>query len=895
MKRGNRLFLLIIFLLGCQFLAAQASLRIYETFKNQPLTQVLNHLGKKYDYIFAYDAARVKNVYITASLKGVNMEEAIQTILQHTNLEYLFIKNRQIVIRPRKEILLPQNTRSVSRETSPSRSMYFSGRVLDHDTRQPLPFAYVYLSPDYGSYTDSLGYFRLLMRGTQDSVKIRYIGYRPRVLAVDISILSQPAEILLHSEILNLDEVLISEDNRYTATTGGTVGKISLNPDKISTLSSLGEPDILRTLQLLPGISSNQESASGLNIRGGSADQNLILFDGITIYQPGHFFGTFSAFNTRATKDVQVFRGGFRAKYGGRSSAVLDITGKPGDPDKLSFGAGINLMNANAYVETPVLKGKGALLLAGRRSFSDIVQSVMYKNLFDNIFQQGVIYNDKVDALDSGRNITLDPSFFFEDLNGKFTFHASEKDLLSLTAYQGRDVLAYNSSDLSDPDFVIHTEDTLELRNRGLSFNWARQWNPGFYSKTTAAISYFDQKHIYNYLYRQENEPGIVHRFPQENALRQYDLQNENEWRINARNTLSLGWAYSFLNVSYRFRWMENESVLLDDKLNKQGSIIAGFAERNWTPGDKFSLQTGLRYSYFTPTAKIYWEPRTSLSYQVSDKLKLKAAWSLHNQFMSSILQFNALSVGEDFWALADGDTVPVVHSSHLIAGFEREVGGFLIDVELYYKKSRGLVTYEYSLSPGTLEINQVNLVGNGSSLAKGIDIMVQKKWGNYTGWISYSLGRVIQRFPGIEAGKAFPAPYDHLHKLNSVNTYSVRNWELSLNWTLASGKPYTDLVERYVTRQSSEELEVDLGARNAARLPAYHRLDFSATYSLLPKDKNSDLKVGISIFNLYNRKNVRDFRYSVVTDAKRKQPELISMNRNLLGFSPNLFISLDF
>ncbi|MEZ4771677.1 MAG: TonB-dependent receptor [Bacteroidia bacterium] len=896
MKRGNRLFLLLSFLFTCQILSAQVSHGISETFRNEPLSQVLDYLGEKYDYIFAYDVEKVQDIYVTVNLKGAGIEQVLRLLLQNTELEYILLKSHQVIIRPRKKEFINQNTRAISSNAAPvPQNFYFSGRVLDKDSGLPLPFAFVYLNGENGTYTDSLGYFRLLMRREADSVKVRYIGYVTHRMFVDLAGAPASVEILMKSEIIRLDEVLISEGSGQAVFREDGVGKISLNPAQVSTLSALGEPDIFRTLQLLPGISSNQESASDLNIRGSSSDQNLIMFDGITIYQPGHFFGTFSAFNTHATKDVQVYRGGFSAKYGGRASAVLDITGKPGNPEKLSYGAGLNLMNAHAFVETPLFNRRGALLIAGRRSFSDIVQSFMYRNLFDNIFQQGVIYNDKKDALEAGNNISIDPSFHFDDLNAKFTFHPTDRDMLSVSGYQGRDLLSYSSEDLSDSSFSIYTSDTLLLKNQGLSFNWSRQWNASFYSKTTAAFSRFNQNHIYNYSYSQPDEPAILHRFPQENELNQVSLRNENDWEISDQSTLLFGLDISSMDVGYRFRWIEGDSNLLDDVLKKSGNIYAAYAEHIWSPTSKFSLTTGIRYNYYGVTRKNYWEPRTSLTYQASDKLKLKAAWSKHNQFITSILQFNALSVGEDFWALADGDTIPVVHAGHLIAGGTWEVKDFLIDVELYYKKSTGLVTYEYSLAPGSLEINQVNLVGEGISIARGLDILIQKKFGHYSGWIGYSLGRVTQRFPGIESGKAFPAAYDHLHKFNSVNTYAHKQWEFSLNWTWSSGKPYTDLVEKYVSRQPNEELEVDLGARNAQRLPAYHRMDISCNYSLFPETKKQVVKVGVSVFNLYNRKNVRDFRYSVVTDAKRKQPELISMNRNLLGISPNVFFSVEF
>ncbi|MEZ4851721.1 MAG: TonB-dependent receptor, partial [Bacteroidia bacterium] len=734
------------------------------------------------------------------------------------------------------------------------------------------------------------------------TLDLSYLGFQKYSIPVREITPGNLLTINLSPKDHSLNDVIISDGSEQTIKVSDGASDIVLNPRKISALSPMGEPDVLRALQNLPGISSNNESASELNIRGGFPDQNLILFDGITVYQPGHFYGVFSAFNAQATKDVQLYRGGFSAKYGGRTSGVLDITGKPGNPKKITGGMGLNLMNVNAYLETPLFKKKGALLIAGRRSFSDIIQSTFYRQLFNNIFQQGYIYNQKNRSVYDSLNLQTDPSFLFDDINAKFTYQLSDKDLLSVSTYMGRDLLTYHSSESVTPGIISSTADTLLLKNRGISTSWARQWSPSFYSKTLIAYSNFEQEHIYKFSRWDSTGNGFWYRFPRENQLSSLNFRHDHEWKINPKHTLNFGAELTDYKLSYQDRLFSDLGQLLDDKTTRGSWLAAGYGEHLFRPVKNWEFAMGMRYHRYSKSTKNYFEPRFSFKGNLNNHFKIKGAWTRHYQFLTNIFEFNGLSVGENFWALADDDTIPVVNSEHFILGGAYENKNFLIDIEIYHKNTSGLITYAYFLPEDSivdindLEILRTYLTKDGSSVARGIDILIQKKQGNYTGWLGYSLARVDVSFPDINQGKFFPASHDHRHKLNWVNMYSWKKFEFSLNWTYSSGKPYTDLVEQNIARTSNnEDIKVSLGERNANRLPAYHRLDFSTTYHISPPDNSWHSKVGITIFNLYNRKNVRDFRYNIVTDPKRNQSQLVSMSRNLLGFSPTLFLNFEF
>jgi ferric enterobactin receptor len=892
MVRANRIVGLLLFL--CIYLntKGQDFISIQKTFKNTSLKEIFTTLKNDYNLIFAYDNGLVEGKKITADLPGLSIEESLTIILKGTGLTYRIIGNRQIVIKKADQELPSGNEKK-----------FIHGKVYDQGEHSPLPYASVRVKKARsGAATDVNGYFHIPYHPSfkGDTLEIRYLGFQTYQVAIGEIPLQKLMTIELLPKPHSLQDVVISDGSKQTITVSDGASDIVLNPKKISSLSPMGEPDVLRALQNLPGISSNNESASELNIRGGFPDQNLILFDGITVYQPGHFYGVFSAFNAQATKDVQLYRGGFSAKYGGRTSGVLDITGKPGNPQKITGGLGLNLMNTNVFLETPLFNKKGALLLAGRRSFSDIIQSTFYRQLFDNIFQQGYIYNQKKRSSYDSLNLSTQPGFVFDDFNTKFTYQLSDKDLLSISAYSGSDLLTYQSSESVTPGVTTSTADTLLLKNRGLSTSWARQWSQKFYSKTLFAYSGFRQNHIYQFSREDSSGTGFWYQFPRENNLNSINLRSDYEWQIMPKHTVSFGAELTNYRVSYRDQWFGDLGQLLDDKDARSSYLLAGYIEDRIQPLKNWELSLGMRHHYYNKTDQNYFEPRVSVKGILTDKIKFKGAWTRHNQFISNIIEFNGLSVGENFWALADGDTIPVVHAEHFILGAAYETEDFLIDVEFYHKQTSGLVTYAYFLADNpqqdNLEILRTNLINGGNSVARGIDILLQKKQGAYTGWLGYSLSRVDVSFPDINQGNAFPASHDHRHRINWVNVYNFKKLELSLNWTYAAGKPFTDLVAQNTARTSgNEDLKVGLGQRNASRLPAYHRMDFSAIYHLTSANNSWRSKVGINIFNLYNRKNVRDFRYDIVTDPKRNQSQLVSRSRNLLGFSPTLFLNFEF
>ena len=392
-----------------------------------------------------------------------------------------------------------------------------SGAIRDAETREALPYASVLvIGTQIGAASNVDGYFVLLgLPADSLTLQVTYLGYMTALVQIDARTLDEPLTVEMTPIATELDEVLVTAESYQMMKTGDKVSQVTVSPKDLAVLPHIGEVDIFRSLQLLPGISGTNEGSSGLFVRGGTPDQNLVLLDGMTVYHVDHFFGFFSAFNADAIKDVQIYKGGFPAKYGGRTSSVVDLTGKTGDANNFQLGAGLNLLSSNAVMEVP-LGGRGSFLLSARRSYTDILQTGLYTSIYETVTGEDITPEDQQGggfgggrggrggALGGGfvgpGQAVVQPDFYFYDLNAKLTYLPSTVDVVALSVYNGQDHLDQSrdlSRNLGGPNGqnnVNVTNDLLDLTdwgNVGVSGKWSRQWSPRFYSNALVAYSQY--------------------------------------------------------------------------------------------------------------------------------------------------------------------------------------------------------------------------------------------------------------------------------------------------------------------------------------------------------------------------------------------------------------------
>ncbi len=769
-----------------------------------------------------------------------------------------------------------------------------SGKVIEKGSGEVLPFATITIAGTSTGVTSNLdGFFSLIDIDAHDlTLDVSYVGYQ----SAQIPVASSHTGLLiieLEPASAELNEVIVTADayKVLRATTG--ISSATISTKQLSSLPSVGETDIFRSLQLLPGVSGTNENSSGLFVRGGTPDQNLVLLDGMTVYKVDHFFGFFSAFNASAVKDVQLFKGAFPAKYGGRTSSVVDLTGKIGSFQKIRGGLGINMLSANGYFELPVSK-KVSLLLAGRRSYTDIIQSALFDDIRNNLLGDRGFNAPNLNPEDV---LLEEPEFYFYDWNGKLSFRPTDRDMLTLSVYSGQDFLDESRGvDREIPDNIVpdgrilfDLDEKTDWGNRGISGKWSRQWTPKWYSNVLIAsseyFSTFDRKAelgIYS-----GDSTLFFGSFPtfEDNSVVDLSARIDVEWQRSSKAKTEFGISLTQTQIDYSN--IRNDTLVI---LQREQDAFFGsiYASNEQQIGDNLKLTTGIRFSDYELRATPLFEPRVSLTYQMFPQWKLKAAYGRHYQFVNRIINENISEGSREFWLLADGDLVKVSKADHYVLGLSYEIDNWLFDVEGYYKDLSGLSEFSLRFRRG-LEINADELFFTGNGIARGIEFLIQKKYGTYTGWASYTLGAIRNTFEVFNEGDKFPALHDQLHEFKMVHSYELWDWTFAATFIYGSGKPFSEPEGQYsVELLDGRSLNyIGIGPKNGSRLPAYHRLDLSIHRKFKLGEFPTDL--GFSIFNLYGRTNIWYKEYDFNQD-----PPLIT-DITYLGLTPNLSFKIDF
>ncbi|TDI71431.1 MAG: TonB-dependent receptor [Bacteroidetes bacterium] len=815
-----------------------------------------------------------------------------------------------------------------ARRTLAQETVTISGTVAEAKSGETLPHANVRLiGTTLGAATNIEGHFVIVgvPVGVQ-TIKVSYLGFLTVEMEIDTEELTGPLLIELIAATDELDEILVTSETYSIMKTAEHVSRITISPKDLSVLPNIGGVDIFRALQLLPGISGTNEGSSGLFVRGGTPDQNLVLLDGMTVYHVDHFFGFFSAFNADAIKDVQVYKGAFPAKYGGRTSSVIDLAGKTGDVNHLAVGAGLNLLSTNAVVEIP-LGGRGSFLLSARRSYTDIIQSGLYTSIYELVTGEDITSEDESqDGLGGGagqgggrrggggalgagfrnpQEAFVQPDFYFYDLNGKLTFRPSDVDVLSLSFYNGQDHLdksrdqsrAVTAGGQNSANVFNSLFDLTEWGNIGFSGKWSRQWNPRFFSNALVAYSrYFSEFDRNTFLERTDAVTDTVlfaRNFGtiENNEVNDFSFRLDNEWQISQRNELGFGIQLTRMDITYDFVRDDTLSILTRDDEALQAAL---YAQNSWRPSSRVNVTAGIRSVYYDQSEKLYFEPRLSVGIGLTDRISIKGGFGRYNQFVARVVNENVTEGARDFWLLADGNSVGVSGSTHYVLGASYETADWLFDAETYYKDITDLTEFSLrfqrapTIGRGGFGIEADELFFTGDGIARGLEFLVQKKRGRYSGWLSYTLSEIEHTFPGLNDGEPFPALHDQRHELKLVNSLNMGRWTLSGTWMFSTGKPYTSPESQYVLTllDGSEQTYIHVGGKNSERLPAYHRLDVALHYTMDVKTSRVDF--GFSIFNLYNRTNVwyKEFDLS--------ESPMVTTDVSFLGITPNLSVRVD-
>lgn len=661
--------------------------------------------------------------------------------------------------------------------------------------------------------------------------------------------------------VQKLEEVVIT--NYLTkGITKKSDGKITLNTEEFGILPGLTEPDILQTIQALPGIMSADETVSNINVRGGTHDQNLILWDGIKMYQSGHFFGLVSAFNPYLTKLVNVSKNGTSVKYGDGVSSVIDIQQSNALDQDFNAGLGFNLLNAGGFAKVP-LSEKMEVQISARRSITDFIYTPTYDQYLKRVFQDSDFSNAQQNQ---GTSISNNERFYFYDFSTKFLYDVTDSDQLRFNFAVINNSLNYDEAS-TDNTMQESLESNLQQKNLVTGLQYLKYWNSNV---TTTA-----QVYLSNYDLDATNV-NLTDAFSliQENKVTDLGV------KINVTNhidsNLKLHSGYQFNEVS-----VGNSEVVDNPNFNSISKRInrshAIYSEAEFTSGNKNTYaRIGLRINYIDKFGEFFTEPRIAISHKFNNQFRLEFLAEFKSQTVSQTidLQDDFLGIEKRRWILSDNEDIPIIESKQASLGLHYSENKLLLSIEGFVKDVAGISSHSQGFQNQYQFVNQI-----GSYQTKGVDFLVNKQFEKFSSWLSYSFSSNNYYFENLNDGKDFPNNIDIRHTVTLAGTYNVNPFKMALGLNYHSGKPTTIPLEN----QTNGTSFIDYDVPNGKRIPSYLRTDVSAIYQF-KVGRTSHASIGASIWNLFDRKNILN-RYYILND----DDSVTAVENKSLGITPNM------
>lgn len=760
--------------------------------------------------------------------------------------------------------------------SSEAQKYTISGYVEDFTTGERLIGVAVYDAnkTSIGTVTNVYGYFSMTIPAGTTKLTAAFVGYNPVQSEFN---LTKDTLITIQIQPILLNEVVVKGGQNHVEDV-----QMSVVDVPIQTIMKLpvifGEVDILKTLQLLPGVKSGSEGSSGFYVRGGGPDQNLILLDGVPVYNVNHLFGFFSVFNGYAISDITLIKGGFPARYGGRLSSVLDIRMKEGNMKKFAGEISIGLIASKFTFEGPIKKDKTSFIISGRRTYLDLLTipfQLMYAGFDPNVQ-------------------TFWGGYFFHDLNAKVNHKFSDKDRIFFSIYAGKDK-AYMNTKFTYDGLTDVTRFNLNWGNITSSVRWNHIFTPKLFGNTTATFSNYDfvtevKNEYQHYSWLDPNDTKIyTDKFEIEylSGIMDYGINSDFDYNLNTSNKIKFGGNYIYHTFKPGVSAMRNSSV---DETQNMDTTFGGsnlyanefgcYFEDEISLGKKLKVNIGGHYSLFMVRDTFYesLEPRIAARFMITDDWSVKAAYTHMTQYLH-FLTNSSIGLPTDLWLPAT-DLVPPEYSVQYNVGtaftFFKD---YNFSIEYYFKTMSNLIEYkEGATFFGDIEGGGMTSEGweqkieIGDGYSQGMEFLLEKKLGDFSGWIGYTLSWTNRKFENIAFGKEFPYRYDTRNDIGIAMTYKLNDHiDFGVTWIYRSGIAVTlaeqrylpiEQIQNYILQNGSDpnnnwyyyETTEYYGTRNNYRLPSYHRLDVGVNFTKIKKRGTRTWSVGL--YNAYNRLN---------------------------------------
>jgi hypothetical protein len=814
--------------------------------KAMPFKKIIIDIEQQHQVTFNYTEDNIAGLFLNPPKKSLSLDQKLQYLAKETNLSFENIGNKFI------NIYKKDNT-----------SKIICGYIFSSTDKKPIENANINLV----NKTDANGYFEF-KKGDSTILLITHIGFITKRIVVGNPDSENCLQILLEPEITELEEI---KTNAILASgiSRSTDGSFEIKPKKFGILPGLIEPDALQAMEQIPGVNSIDESVSSINVRGGTHDQNLFLWNGIRMYQTGHFFGLISVFNPNLAHTISIYKNGSSAFFGESVSSVVAISTTPETAEKNSFSAGINMINADIYAKYNLSK-KSYIEISARKSITDFVETPTYKEYFNKVFQ-----NTTITDFSQNQNVDYqsDKKFGFYDATLKYGQKIGLKDQLILDLITIKDNLeVFQSATVYD---INRSENNiLRQQNYGGNLSWKRNWN----SFNTTKINVYNSS--YELLANQKTTVGnqIV---IQENTVNNNGINLENYHIINSKFSFNNGYQFNEIGVT-NLEQVTNPDFYrkVKDVLRTHALILEG--KYNDTLS-RIYFNAGARINYIEKFKKFIVEPRMQFSYGISKSLNLELLGELKSQNSQQIidLQKDYFGIEKRRWIISNNTTIPIQRSKQISLNLFYKKNDWLLDIENFYKKVSGITTSSQGFQ------NQLEFVKiTGDYEVWGTEMLIQKKMNHFLTWLSYTYNHNNYYFSNYEY-PSFPNNFELMHTVSWAGIYEKNNFKIALGTKWSSGRPKTS---PNISQIDPSDPVLVYNKPNNTNLHIFSQVNLSSTYKW-EDAKGIQYKLGISILNILNRKNEISeyYRISSLTNSI-EEVETFSLQR-----TPNMSLRVSF
>ncbi len=808
----------------------------------QPLIEILEELHSRFECNFSYIDNDLRNISVEPPDINLNLKQTVDYLQSNTPLQFTILSESFITITQKK------NTFSIC------------GYLIDINTNETIE-GVVIQTRNSSVISDKQGYFELDRITDEDIVTFRHLGYEMSTEYAKIYNTKQCETIYLTSKTEDLTEIILSS---YLTNGINKIidGSISINYKNFGTVPGLIETDVLQTIQALSGFQSIDETVSNINVRGGTHDQNLILWDGIKMYQAGHFFGLISALNPRITKRVKLIKNGSPALYTDGVSGTIDMRTDYSVAKDLSAEVGLNFINADVFIDLPINKNS-SVQLASRKSFSEYIDTPTYNQYFSRAFQNTDVVTSTINT-----NST-DEKFDFYDVSLRWLYNITDDDQIRVNFLHFNNTLTITENAFGGSLFSSRPS-SLDQSNIAGGLYYDRKWNDTF--KTSI------QFYTTNYNLDATNFDIINEQIvTQNNEVLETGLNINSSYILNDNVTLHNGYHFMETQITNIDKTVSDPPII--DILSEEAVQTHGLSSELAYSTEDFNthIKLGARLNYINTFNKFIVEPRLSINHRLTDKFTLEILGEFKNQTTTLLTEeteesVNFLGIDGRRWTLANNKEIPILKSKQISIGSNYNYKGLMVSAELYYKTVDGITSQSQGFQ------NQYEFIKtNGSYNVKGFDFIINNKFNKFNTWLGYSLADNNYVFNELVDNK-FPSNFDITHTVSLATAYDLKKLKLSAGFNWRTGKPTTKPVEGNEIINNS----INYGTANSHNLSAYMRLDVSAIYNF-NMSKKIKAQTGISVLNLLDQKNIINNKY-VIDDTNSVQ----EIKEFSLGITPN-------